>query len=130
MTTINKQEMFIAFKLLGQEALAMNHYDLEAAADADYTAEEWKLFLSEPEVQDYIKKEMSIIRTSKVNKLIQSNEDKSVAKAQLLTTLQKAGEQESQKEGPIFVYCYVPLNDEQKHAPNIMEVDEFGKPKA
>ena len=34
---------------------------------------------------------------------------------------------EEAPDGPVFIYCYVPLNDEQKNAPNVMEVDEYGK---
>lgn len=128
---IDKENMFIAFKILGQEALAMNHYELEACSDSDYSAEEWKLFLSETDVQEFIKKEMDIIRASQMNKIVQESSDsKSVAKAQLLSALQKMDTEDEKADGPIFIYCYVPLNDEQKNAPNVLEVDEFGQPKA
>lgn len=126
---IAKDQMFLAFKLMGQEALAMNHYDLQAT-DPTYSAEEWKIFLSEPDIQDYIKKEMQIIRKSQMNKIVQESADsRSVGQAQLLGTLQKMDEDNSEAEGPVFIYCHVPLNSEQAFAPNVMEVDELGHPK-
>lgn len=128
---IDKEQMFIAYKLLGQDALAMNHYELEACSESSYSAEEWKQFLSEPDIQEYIKREMDIIRSSQMNKIVQESSDsRSVAKAQLLSALQRMEPETDKAGGPIFIYCYVPLNEEQKHAPNVMEVDEFGKPKA
>ena len=124
----DKQNMFEIFKDLGINALAMNHYDLEVCALSNYNATMWKAFLSEQDVKDYIKNEMEIIRTSQINKIVQnSSDEKSVARAQLLSTLQKAGGDEEKAEGPVFIYCYVPLNDEQRFAPNIMEVDKDGK---
>lgn len=126
---INKPAMFIYFKRLGKPALAMNHYDLEAAVDSEFTAEEWKQFLSDPEVTEYIKHEMEIIRTSQVNKIVQESSDsRSIAKAQLLSSLQKLGDEKQDVDGPVFIYCYVPLNEEQKYAPNVLEVDKNGAP--
>lgn len=128
---IDKNAMFLAFKLMGQEALAMNHYELEANSDTPYTAEEWKMFLSEADVQQYIKKEMEIIRQSQMNKIIQeSGDSRSVGQAQLLNTLRNIDTETTTDKGPVFIYCYVPLNDEQKFAPNVLEVDGFGNPKA
>lgn len=128
--SIDKLDMLIEFKALGQEALSMNHYDLYALCPK-YSVDKWLTFLQEPDIQEYIKKEMAIIRTSQVNKLVQeSGKSRSVGQAQLLNALQKFDEDEQKADGPIFIYCYVPLNDEQKHAPNVQEVDEFGRPKA
>lgn len=125
---MEKENMFIDFKLLGQPALSMNHYELNAVVP-QFSAEEWKQFLSEPEIIDYIKKEMNIIRTSQMNKIVQeSSSSRSVGQAQLLSTLQKLDEDAGTAEGPIFVYCHVPLNDEQKFAPNVLEVDSHGRP--
>lgn len=128
MTTINKEGMWIAFKNLGKEALSMNHYDLEACSDADFTADEWRKFLSLSEVKQYVQEEMEIIRTSQMNKIVQdSSTSKSVGQAQLLSALQKLEADDATANGPIFIYCYVPLNDQQEHAPNVLEVDEFGR---
>lgn len=35
-------------------------------------------------------------------------------------------ESSEHKEGPAFIYCYVPLNNEQKYAPNVRRVDPEG----
>ena len=121
---INVDKMLVEFKNMGEKALAMSHYELERACDKRFTAEEWRSFLSKPEIQEYINKEMTIIRDSTVNKLVQSSATtKSVANAQMLNTLSKMSEDSGQKEGPIFIYCHVPLNDEQKHADNIVELN-------
>lgn len=124
---IDTEKMFNVFKAMGQVALSMNHYDLEMASNAEYSAEEWKEFLSTLEAQDYIKKEMTIIRTSQMNKIVQeSSSSRSVGQAQLLGALQKMDNDDGEADGPVFIYCHVPLNAEQKFAPNVFEVDEDG----
>lgn len=126
---IDKEGMLIAFKLLGRDGLSMNHYDLAVTASGDYSAEEWKTFLSEPDIAEYIKKEMEIIRVAEVNKIVSgAATSRSVGQAQVLSALAKFEDHSSQKEGPAFIYCYVPLNEEQRHAPNVLLVDEDGKP--
>lgn len=128
---IDKEKMLEEFKRMGQAALSMNHYELEITSLECFTAEDWKEFLSEPDIKEYVKKEMDIIRNTQMNRIIQgASSDRSLAKAQVLSSLKKFDEDESEADGPIFIYCYVPLNDQQEHAANILEVDEYGKPKA
>ena len=51
------------------------------------------------------------------------SDSRSVGQAQLMTTLQKLDEKSTSKEGPIFVYCYIPLSSEQAQAENIQILD-------
>lgn len=128
---INKETMQSIFEKLGKEALAMNHYELTVESGGVFTTAQWKEFLSLPETQEYINKEMAIIRNSQVNKIIQeSGDSRSVGQAQILSALQKVDSDDNKKDGPVFIFCHVPLNNEQKFAPNIMEVDENGHPRS
>lgn len=126
---IDKDAMYIAFKLMGKPALGMTHYDLEAACP-DYSSEEWKIFLSLPEIREYVKQEMDIIRNQQMNKIVQdSASSRSVGQAQLLSTLAKMNEDTEEATGPIFIYCHTPLSEAQSHAPNVIEMDEYGNPR-
>jgi hypothetical protein len=59
-----------------------------------------------------------------------AGDSNSVGKAQLLNAISKYDEDNSTKEGPIFIYTYVPLNSEQEKAPNVFKekTDIFKKP--
>jgi hypothetical protein len=109
------------FKSLNQEALYASHYDLfEKTVYAD--PETWKEFLLLPEVVEYIRIEMEIIRKAAMNELVaNAGDSNSVGKAQLLNAITKQEEDSSVKDGPIFIYTYVPLNKEQEKAPNVVK---------
>ena len=67
---------------------------------------------------------MNIIRTAGINEIIkQAPNSRSVGQAQLINALVKIDEAATNKDGPVFIYSYVPLNDEQKFAPNVMLMD-------
>ena len=117
--------MMREFKAMGKMALSMTHYDLEANSATEYDAEDWRNFLSDPDVKSYIKREMEIIRQTSINKLVQSSIDsRSVAQTQALSALAKLEDNTPKKDGPVFIYCHVPLTDEQKYAPNAQEYDQ------
>lgn len=85
----------------------------------------WKMFLIDPRIADYITTEMNLIRTASINEIIhKAPNSKSVGQAQLINALVKIDETAANKEGPVFIYSYVPLNDEQKFAPNISLSDD------
>ena len=111
------------FLALGEIALTMNHYQLAM----ETTIEDpviWKMFLLDPRIADYINSEMNIIRTAGINEIIkQAPNSRSVGQAQLINALVKIDEAATNKDGPVFIYSYVPLNDEQKFAPNVMLMD-------
>lgn len=126
---INKEMMYAEFKLLGQDALGYNHYELADACGGVYSAEEWKVFLSEVDVQEYIKQEMNIIRNSSMNKIVQdAGTSNSVGKAQLVSALQRLDDSDESANGPIMIYCHVPPTAEQRFAPNFLQCDDKGQP--
>lgn len=118
----DKKDLWEVLKTLGENGLVMNHYELEAKTKIPN--EVWKDFLNEPEVSDWIRSEISILRKAELNKMVKGVSDsRSVGQAQLMTTLQKLDEKSTSKEGPIFVYCYIPLSYEQAQAENIQILD-------
>lgn len=107
------------FVELGESALYLNHYQLAAQTHiADPIV--WKIFLTDPQIADYISSEMNLIRTASINEIIhKAPNSKSVGQAQLINALTKIDEMASNKTGPVFIYSYVPLNAEQAYAPNV-----------
>lgn len=113
------KECWDIFLSLGEEGLYMNHYQLAQSTLIEDPLV-WKAFLTEPEVVDYISTEMNIIRTAAINEMVHKAPDSnSVGQSQLINALGKLDEKAVKKEGPVFIYTYVPLNEEQKYAPNI-----------
>lgn len=114
-----KKELFKIFRALEDEALSLNHYEL-AATTGYGTPDIWKQFLIDPEVSAYIKQETDILLQTELRKLSRNaSESKSVGQAQLINALGKISEDTSTKEGPIFIYTYVPLTPQQEQADNI-----------
>lgn len=114
------------FLNLGQEGLFLNHYEL---AEQTMISEPmvWKSFLTDPRTVDYISSEMNIIRNSAINAMVAAAPGStSVGQSQLINALDKINDKESHKDGPAFIYCYVPLNREQKEAPNVRKVNAEG----
>jgi hypothetical protein len=109
------------FKNLNQEALYASHYDLFEKTNYA-NPETWKEFLLLPEVVEYIRIEMEIIRKAAMNELVaNAGDSNSVGKAQLLNAITKQDEDISVNDGPVFIYTYVPLNSEQEKAPNVFK---------
>lgn len=107
------------FTELGERALYLNHYQLAAETNIR-DAIVWKMFLTDPRIADYVSSEMNLIRSASINEIIhKAPNSKSVGQAQLINALVKIDEVASNKTGPVFIYSYVPLNDEQKFAPNV-----------
>lgn len=122
--------MWEHFHNLKREALYASHYDL-AEKTKYLTAAEWKEFLLLPEVTEHIRVEMEIIRKTAMNELFaNAGDSNSVGKAQLMNAIAKFDEDNSVKDGPVFIYTYVPLNSEQEKAPNTFKerTDIFRKP--
>lgn len=108
------------FKQLGENALYLNHYQLAAETNIKDPIR-WKKFLTDPRIADYISSEMNLIRTASINKIThEAPNSKSVGQAQLINALVKIDETATDKSGPVFIYSYVPLNDEQAFAPNVL----------
>lgn len=108
------------FIALGENALYLNHYQLAAQTHIKDPIL-WKLFLTDPQMADYISSEMQLIRTASINDIIhKAPNSKSVGQAQLINALTKIDELAANKTGPVFIYTYVPLNAEQEYAPNVV----------
>lgn len=118
-----KAEMWQQFKALEEKAISMNHYDL-ARLTAVKDVQLWKQFLTDPEVSAYIDQESQILTQTELRKLAADVSDsRSVGQAQLINAMQKLTDNKTTKEGPIFIYTYVPLNKSQAKADNIAEED-------
>lgn len=118
-------QMLKEFKDLGRKALTMNHYDFAEVTSVN-NPQEWKEFLQIPPVSEYITEEFNAIQDSELRKLIMNISDSSsVGKAQLINAMQKQlkENENSGKTGPVFIYCYVPLNDEEINADNVEVLD-------
>lgn len=116
-------EIFEELKELFSEGLpktlAMNHYDL-AQAYPDTSSEEWREFLTNPEIEQWITTELSLIQNAELSKIITSinQHGNSVGRAQIINSLVKLQDNKSTKEGPIFIYTHVPLDKNEQQAPN------------
>ena len=112
-----KLEMWQIFKDLGQDALVMSHYDL--ASCTDYDADYWKMFLMEQDVTQFVRTELEMIQDSELKKIIKDiSKSNSVGQAQLMNALMKLKDDKGIKEGPVFIYNYVPLNKQQEKQNN------------
>ena len=126
LTKAQFQECWDIFVELGEEGLYMNHYQLAQATLIEDPLQ-WKSFLTDPKVVDYVSTEMNIIRTAAINDMVHKAPDSnSVGQSQLINALGKLDEKSTKKEGPVFIYSYVPLNQEQKYAPNVRTVNAEG----
>lgn len=118
-----KQELWEQFKKLEAKAITMNHYEL-----ARYTAikdvQIWKQFLTTPDVAAYIDQEAQILTQTELRKLASDVSDsRSVGQAQLINAMNKLTDVKTTKEGPAFIYTYVPLSENQMRAGNIEVLD-------
>jgi len=116
-------ECWKKYKELEQSAFAMNHYDLSKIYPC-FTAEQWKLFLTDAQVSEWIQSELAFLQTAELNKILSNiSTSKSIGQAQLINALSKLKEDVVTKDGPIFIYMYVPLDEQQEHAPNIVKLE-------
>jgi hypothetical protein len=113
------QELWAIFKGLGKEALSYSHYDLHTKCPA-YSADTWKTFLMLPEVSEWVRTEHSLLQDSELRKLLSNiSSSRSVGQAQLINSLTKIADSGGAKDGPAFIYTYVPLDNQQAHASNV-----------
>ena len=124
LTNEQKEALWRVFKAQGVDSLVMNHYEL-AMKTTITDHEQWRQFLLEQDVRNYIQTEIEILRTTEFNKMIKNVGDnqRSVGQAQLMSALDKIKQDSNHKEGPVFVYTYVPLSSEQAQAENVQEAE-------
>lgn len=123
------EQMWDCFNNLGQKALAMSHYELGSFIDTQrFDSSEWREFLMLPEVDEHIRNESAMLQSIELRKLLSNiSSSRSVGQAQLVNSLQKLVDGDSNRNGPIFIYTYIPLNDAQQYAANVQaeEKDVF-----
>lgn len=107
---------------IGQEALFMNHYELSQKTEISPIL--WKKFLTDVRVAAFINEELEMLKKSKVAVMLKDVElNKNTGQAQLLNTLLNQTKTEQKKEGPVFIYTQIPLNESEKHAENVVTID-------
>jgi hypothetical protein len=114
-----KTELWTAYKGLGADALKANHYDL--ANKTEYKDPElWKEFLMEQDVSEYINQETAILQAAEFRSiLLNTARDNSAGRAQLINAMMSVNNKQNKKEGPVVIYSYIPLNEQQLKASNI-----------
>lgn len=125
MESNRKKELWEIFDALGIKALTMTHYDLNTEVPS-VSKTEWREFLSDNTISQYIKEEMRIVSDAIQKQMIAGiadGGDKSIGRAQIINTLEKINVDSEQKEGPVFIYSYVPLDNQQEQADNVIKLD-------
>lgn len=116
------KEMQEHFNTIGRRALFMSHYELADATDM--TPIEWKKFITDIRVSTVLNEELDLIKKSKVALMLKDIEtNKNTGQAQLLNTLLNQTKQSDIKEGPVFIYTQIPLNEQEQHAPNVRRLE-------
>lgn len=108
---------------IGQEALFLSHYDLAERTGESPIA--WKQFLMDPRVSAFIAEELDMLKKAKVATMLNTvDTNKNTGQAQLLNTLLNQTKGSEKKEGPVFIYTQVPLNEQEQHARNVVILNE------
>lgn len=116
------QKLWEIFKEQGEDAIAWNHYEL-ADRTEENNPEIWKTFLMDPNIAAWIQSELNIIQNTELKKMVKgAAKSRSVGQAQLINAFSKLNENTGTKEGPVFIYSHIPLNNQQKHAPDAIEL--------
>lgn len=113
-----KSELWDAYRKLGQDALKSNHYDLALKTTIN-NPDLWKEFLMEQDVSDYINQETALLQQAEFRSiLLNTARDNSAGRAQLINAMMSVNNKQQKKDGPVIIYSYVPLNEQQKKSPN------------
>lgn len=110
-----------------EEAITYSHFDL--AKQTEYSEEEWRAFLSDGKVSKFLEEEVEMYKQAQMRKLIAraTTNDKSVGTAQMLNAIGKSMEDDA-VESNFFIYSYVPLNDNEIHAPMVRQENAWQPP--
>lgn len=120
---IKFKELQDLYNSIGQRALTMSHYEL--AEETGESPIEWKKFLMDIRVASVIAEEFDMLKQSKVAVMLSTvDTNKNTGQAQLLNTLLNQTKKTDKKEGPVFIYTQVPLNDQEQHAKNVVILNE------
>lgn len=118
-----KEKLWTAYRTLGSDALKANHYTLALTTPYNDPAL-WKEFLMENDVNEFINQETALLQQAEFRSiLLNTARDNSAGRAQLINAMLSVTNKQQKKEGPIVIYSYIPLNEQQMKAPNI-EINE------
>lgn len=118
---IELQQMQEVFNDLGVDALYLSHHELAAATE--FNAMAWREFLMDARVRTFLESELALMQQASIMKMMKDiDQSKSTGQAQLLTTLIQQTNQSKKKDGPVFIYSYIPLNEEETYAPNVQTI--------
>lgn len=116
-----KEQCWSEMKKWAPKSLSLNHYELANNTEVE-DPDIWKEFLFEADVKEWLADERSLLQGAELAKLTSDvANSRSVGQAQLMSAMQKVTENaaNNKAEGPTYIYCYIPLNEQQKHAPNV-----------
>jgi hypothetical protein len=100
----------------------MTHYEIAQLKESPVAVpSKWKVYITDPRVSEYISQELKLLQQVEINKLLKgiSSKANNVGTGQTLNALIKVAENTGVKEGPIFVYSYIPLSQEELNAPSV-----------
>ena len=88
------RQMEDAYISLGKDALKMNHYELAEALDSKgYSASQWRDFITDGRVAQYIDEEFKTIERAEFRKLVaEVGTSRSVGQAQIISALSRRDE--------------------------------------
>ena len=120
----NIQKMRDIYESMEPDVFYKNHWEL--AAISKMPASEWKQFLLLPPVAEYISQELNILIETKRRAILKDldKNQRSVGTAQILNALDKVITGDGARTGPVFIYTYVPLNEQEVNAPNVVELQK------
>jgi len=116
------RELQDAYNTVGiREAIFLDHHDLSQITS--YTQEQWKKFHKHPLVADFIQEELVIYRDKQIKSILRDAKDseRSVGVAQMINSLSKLDLTQMSNNNKVFVYMYVPLDQEEEQAENIRQ---------
>jgi hypothetical protein len=114
-----KEKLWKLYKALGEEGLKANHYTL-ALETTERDPAVWKEFLMEQDVNDYINQETAILQQAEFRAILLNTEkDASAGRAQLINAMMSVNNKQQKKDGPVIIYSYVPLNEQQLKSANV-----------
>lgn len=108
-----------------REAMFLDHYDM-SQLDPNHSIEDWKKFFKHPLVADWVLEELTMYRDKQIREILRDakHSEKSVGVAQMINALSKLDLDQMSTNNKIFVYVYVPLDQEEMNADNVQIAPE------
>lgn len=122
----DSEQKFIAmqeeFNAMGEDAIAYSHYELARMSVSYPDPQDWKAFLFDARVSEFLTEEAELLRQIKYRRAINDldTNSKSPGAAQVFNALSKAEEKKDEvATGPAVIYTYIPLSKEERAASNV-----------